>query len=65
MPADPRLSASRPPRASANYAQPPMMPPQQQTSPWVPFSIAFVLILGVAGGLFFFMDRQFKNLESK
>lgn len=65
MPADPRLSASRPPRASANYAQPPMMPPQQQSSPWVPFSIALVLILAVAGGLFFYMDMQFKNLEGK
>ncbi len=65
MATDPRLSASRPPRASANYAQPPMMPPQKQASPWVPFSIAFILILGVAGGLFFYMDMQFKNLEGK
>lgn len=63
MPADEaKLSATRP-RPSANYAPPP--PGNQPTSPWIPFVISFLLIAGAAGGLFYYMDMQFKNLEGK
>lgn len=64
MPADEaKLSASRP-RPSANY-NPPPPPASKPTSPWIPFVISFFLIAGAAGGLFYYMDMQFKNLEGK
>src|SRR5690606_643091 len=31
---------------------------------WIPFMISFVLIAGAAGGLFYYMDEQFKKIEA-
>jgi len=54
------------PRPSPNFNPAPMPPMAQDTptSPWVPFIISFLLIAGSAGGLFYYMDEQFKKIEA-
>jgi chromosome segregation ATPase len=63
MATDPRLAASRA-RPSANF-NPPPIPQEKPTSPWIPFAISLLLLLACVGGLFFYIDTQFKSLESK
>lgn len=63
MPADEaKLSATRS-RPSPTFAPAPI-PQSAPTSPWIPFMISFVLIAGAAGGLFYYMDEQFKKIEA-
>lgn len=61
MPADEaKISATR---SRPNY-NPIPMPQEKSPSPWIPFIVSIVLIAVTAGGLFFYMDEQFKKIEA-
>lgn len=63
MPADEaKISATRS-RPTPTMNQVPVIQ-EKPASPWVPFSFAIVLILATAGGLFYYMDMQFKSVKN-
>jgi len=57
------------PAAARRSTQPTYTPPPppmaKPSSPWIPFSITFLLIAGVAGGLFYFIDMKFTESKNE